>query len=99
MQTFISSTAARPLLVAALFVFWILPERSASAADSIPPVLIGCPADPVLNVHCLEEVPPPATVTATDNVDGPLTPVFSEMQTDPNSSCHNVITRTWRVTD
>ena len=33
--------------------------------DTMPPVLAGCPDD--LTVECMSDVPPPATVSATDN--------------------------------
>ncbi len=65
--------------------------------DTTPPVLSGCPDNATF--QCLADVPPPADVTAEDNCDGPLTPVFSENQTNPDSSCNNVITRTWRAED
>src|SRR5262249_25217375 len=50
-------------------------------------------------VQCLSDVPGRATVTANDNCDGAITPSFSETQSNPGSSCNNVITRTWTATD
>src|SRR5439155_476427 len=38
-------------------------------------------------------------VTATDNCGGTVTPVLQETQSNPGSSCNNVITRTWTATD
>ena len=68
-----------------------------SIVDTTPPVLSGCPSD--TTVQCYADVPGRANVTATDNCDGPITPVFSETQSNPGSSCNNVITRTWTATD
>jgi hypothetical protein len=66
--------------------------------DTTPPVLSGCPSA-TLTITDISEMPPPANVTATDNCDSSLTPVFTEDQTNPGSSCQNVITRTWVATD
>ena len=65
--------------------------------DTIAPVLTGCPDD--ASYQCYADVPGPANVTADDNCDGPVTPVFSENQSNPSSSCNNVITRKWVATD
>ncbi len=66
--------------------------------DHTGPVLAGCPVT-TLSLQCYSAVPVAATVTATDGCDGAVTPVFNETQTNPGSSCNNVITRTWTATD
>jgi hypothetical protein len=62
--------------------------------DTIAPVLVGVPS-PDANYPCLSEVPPPATVTATDNC-GPV-PVTLVCTT--NGSCPLTIVCTWRAVD
>jgi hypothetical protein len=64
--------------------------------DDTPPE-ISCPGN--TSVQCFADVPPPANVTANDNCDGAITPVFSENQSNPGSSCNNIITRTWTARD
>src|SRR5439155_13022957 len=85
---------------------WTATDRCGNAAtasqritvnDTTPPVLSGVPGD--LTVQCLGNVPAPAAVTATDNCDGALTPVFQQTESNPGSSCNNVITRMWTATD
>src|SRR5262249_3616033 len=71
--------------------------RTITVHDTTKPVLSGCPTD--ATVQCLSDVPGRATVTANDNCDGAITPSFSETQSNPGSSCNNVITRTWTATD
>jgi hypothetical protein len=66
--------------------------------DTTPPVLSGCPA-PTASFQCLSQVPPAASVTASDNCDGTVSVQFTETQSNPGSSCNNVITRTWTATD
>jgi hypothetical protein len=68
-----------------------------SVADSTGPVLSGCPSD--ASYSCISAVPAAATVTASDNCDGVITPSFSEHQSNPGSSCNNTITRIWAVGD
>jgi len=65
--------------------------------DTQAPVLSGCPSD--LVVQCYSRVPVEAVVTATDNCDTNVVVGFSEQQSNPGSSCSNVITRTWMATD
>jgi hypothetical protein len=65
--------------------------------DNIDPVLTGCPQN--ANYSCYADVPDAATVTAFDNCSGSITPVYSETQSNPGSSCNNTITRTWTATD
>jgi hypothetical protein len=65
--------------------------------DDTPPLLNGLPNDQT--VQCLSDLPPPANVTANDNCDGLVTPAFEETQSNPGSSCNNVITRVWIATD
>ncbi|HXG65727.1 MAG TPA: hypothetical protein VNO70_11520, partial [Blastocatellia bacterium] len=71
--------------------------QTIAVVDTTDPVLTGCPAD--ASVQCLTDVPAAPTVTANDACDGPLTVSFTETQSNPGSSCDNVITRTWTATD
>jgi hypothetical protein len=63
-----------------------------------PPVLSGCPA-PTASYECYSLVPQAPTVTAKDACGNPLTVTPAETQSNPGSSCHNTITRTWTTTD
>ncbi|HXF48904.1 MAG TPA: HYR domain-containing protein [Verrucomicrobiae bacterium] len=65
--------------------------------DNTPPVLAGCPQN--ASLQCYADVPAPAVVTATDNCDGVIQVQFNETQSNPGSSCNNIITRTWTATD
>lgn len=65
--------------------------------DTTKPDLTGCPED--TTVQCIGDVPTAATVTASDNCDGPLDVHFEETQSDPGGHCNNVITRTWSAQD
>ena len=74
-------------------------QQTNTVQDTTPPVLSGCPTDNS-TVQCYSDVPPAPTVTATDNCDGDLgtiTPVVNE--TNPGSSCSNVVSRSWTATD
>jgi len=62
--------------------------------DTVAPDLLDCPAD--VTVQCIEDVPPPPIVTATDNCDGVLDPIFEETS---EGVCPIIITRTWRICD
>jgi len=62
-----------------------------------PPTLYGCPEN--TNVLCASEIPAPATVTATNSCGTELTVSYIEAQSEPNSTCSNVITRTWSAVD
>ncbi|MBI4720665.1 MAG: hypothetical protein HY770_05505, partial [Chitinivibrionia bacterium] len=46
---------------------------------------------------CMGNVPAPANVTATDNCDGSIKPVFVEV--DDGKTCPKLITRTWTASD
>ncbi len=65
--------------------------------DVTPPVLTGCSTD--VSVQCLADIPAAVNVTALDDCDGPLAVNYSDTQTNPGSSCNNVITRTWTAVD
>ena len=67
--------------------------------DTEQPVLAGCPVDTNVAVQCYTMVPLAPVVTATDNCDGVVDVNFSEVESNPSSSCNNVITRTWTATD
>ncbi|MCX7549233.1 hypothetical protein, partial [Xanthomarina sp. F2636L] len=60
------------------------------------PVAPAAPAD--LTVECIDDVPAPIDLTATDNCAGDVvaTPVDSTDSSDP---CNVVVTRTWTFTD
>ena len=66
--------------------------------DTEAPVLTGCPTDNP-TVQCYADVPAAATVTALDGCDGAIDVVFKETQSNPGSSCNNIITRTWTAVD
>ena len=73
-------------------------ETSASQTiiveDNESPVLIGVPADEVVNCGT---VPNPATVSASDNCDNDVDVSFSE--TSVVDSCQTIITRIWTAID
>ncbi len=62
--------------------------------DNEAPVLAGIPAD--ATAAC-GNIPPPATVTATDNCSANVQVTYSEAQT--GSGCDYTLTRTWTATD
>jgi len=64
--------------------------------DKTAPVLEAVPAD--TTVEC-DAVPPAATVTASDNCDGTITPVFSQKRVDGDCPSNYTLTRTWTATD
>ncbi len=66
-----------------------------TVVDTMPPVLSGVPADAI--VEC-DAVPPPATVTASDDCDAAPTVALTET-TPPGCPVGSVITRTWTATD
>ena len=63
--------------------------------DTIAPVLSGVPM--ALSVECVDEIPAPADVSATDNCDAMVAVEFSE--TSDGLTCPETITRTWTATD
>jgi hypothetical protein len=65
--------------------------------DQTPPELVGCP-QPAVTVEC-GNVPPVATVTATDDCDGELNVTFAEVTTPGNCPQAYTITRTWTAVD
>src|SRR5213594_3974693 len=69
--------------------------QTITVKDTTPPTLTGCP--PSLTVQCLSEVPPRASVVASDNCDGSVQAVFDETFNGP--PCNRTITRTWTATD
>ena len=64
--------------------------------DRTAPVLDGVPADST--VEC-DAVPPAATVTASDNCDGSITPQFTQKRVDGDCPSNYTLTRTWTATD
>ena len=69
--------------------------------DTVPPVLMGVPADTVIS--CSEAIPPAAAVTATDNCNAAPSVVFQENSNQTNTgACSDytyIITRTWTASD
>jgi uncharacterized repeat protein (TIGR01451 family) len=68
--------------------------RTVTVFDTIPPILAGVPGN--TNYQCLGDVPPPASVTASDNCDGSI-PVTLTITT--NGSCPTILTYTWLARD
>src|SRR5262245_55245194 len=66
--------------------------------DTEPPVLVGCPTNNFF-LQCLRDPPGPPNVTATDNCDGNVPVIFTQTQSNTNSSCNNVITWMWTAID
>jgi len=64
--------------------------------DTTPPVLSGVPAD--TTVQC-DSVPPPASVTATDNCDTNVVPSFIETRVDGSCVSNYTLSRTWTAVD
>jgi len=62
-----------------------------------PPTLTGVP--PNTTVQCPSEIPNPATVTAMDSCGLALIVGYNQVESNPSSTCSNVIKRTWSVTD
>ena len=67
--------------------------------DDQLPVLIGLPADALVNVECADDVPDAPTVTASDNCADPIDVDFTE--TEEPGACHNqyTIVRKWTAQD
>jgi hypothetical protein len=63
-----------------------------------PPVLLGLPPK-TATYTSISQVPTAPTVTATNACGTEITPNYTSSQTNPNSSCDDVITRVWSVTD
>jgi large repetitive protein len=66
-----------------------------TVSDNTAPVLSAVPAD--IAVEC-DQVPTPATLTATDNCSAP-TIAFVETRTNGNCISNYTLTRTWTATD
>jgi len=65
--------------------------------DTTPPVLVGIPADS--SIECDEDVPAVPAVTATDNCDTDVVPVYTTSTAPGDCPNESVITRTWTATD
>lgn len=71
---------------------------SITFVDQMPPFLDLSSVDPMVIVNSIYQVPPPPTITAIDNCDGPVQVVFS--QTAPPDTCAaGTFIRTWTATD
>ena len=71
--------------------------QQVTVVDNEPPVLVGCPSD--ITVSCYTEVPPVATVTATDNCSGSCPVTFVEQESHHGNNCFNSISRNWSTKD
>jgi hypothetical protein len=69
--------------------------------DTDAPTFDGCPAPSTAPMiySCLDEVPAAPEVKAFDTCDGELAVDFTELESNPGSSCNNTITRTWYAVD
>ena len=70
--------------------------QTIQVVDTTPPALIGVPGNQT--VQC-DAVPPPASVTATDNCDPSVVPAFSETRTDGSCAANYTLTRIWTAAD
>jgi uncharacterized repeat protein (TIGR01451 family) len=71
-------------------------SQTIALSDTQPPVFVeALPQNMVL--QCLENIPAPATLTATDGCEGNLGVVFQQNQT--GTGCDYTLTRTWTATD
>jgi hypothetical protein len=70
--------------------------QTITVVDTMPPVLVGVPADET--VEC-DAVPSPPIVTTTDNCDSGPTVSFSEVRTNGACSDSYTLTRTWTGVD
>ncbi|MEZ5029801.1 MAG: hypothetical protein R2787_00200 [Saprospiraceae bacterium] len=71
-------------------------KQTISVIDTTPPVFDIKPAD--VTVEC-DQVPPPPTVTATDNCDANVTVTYSQVKTDGPCPDSYTLTRTWVAID
>jgi hypothetical protein len=82
-------------LLLGTFLCWSLGIWAAFSS----PVLSGCP-QPFMEVQCYSQVPPPPEVTAWSNCDGDMGEIAPMVwESNPESSCNNMITRIWFVVD
>jgi M6 family metalloprotease-like protein len=65
--------------------------------DTTPPVLSPLPAD--VTLECDDPVPPPPTVTATDNCDSSVPTIFNEQRINGSCPSNYELIRTWTATD
>ncbi len=65
--------------------------------DTTAPVLSANPAS--LTIQCLADVPAVPAITASDNCNGTVPVAFNQSESNPGSSCNNVITRLWTAKD
>ncbi|MCB9316687.1 MAG: HYR domain-containing protein, partial [Lewinellaceae bacterium] len=73
--------------------------QTINVSDTEAPVLLGLPADAVVNVECSENVPAVPMVLATDNCDVPFLATFSEVEIPGTCPNQYSITRTWTAQD
>ncbi len=66
-------------------------------SDTKPPVFNNCPSN--LTLNCTDAIPPPTSVTITDNCD--KNPVLTYKESKTNGPCPQsyTLTRTWTATD
>src|SRR5207244_2978295 len=66
--------------------------------DTEAPLFSGLPPA-TTNYQCYADVPAAPTVTANDICSGPVIPTYNETQSNPGSSCNNIIKRCWIAVD
>ncbi|TPV31557.1 hypothetical protein FJ651_15335, partial [Paucihalobacter ruber] len=71
-------------------------SQTITVADTTAPVAPAAPAD--FSVECIDDVPAPGDLTATDNCAGDIT-VTGVDSADNSDPCQIIITRTWTFTD
>ncbi len=71
-------------------------SQTITVADNTDPVAPEAPAD--ASYQCIDEVPAPGELTATDNCSGDIT-VTGVDETNNTDPCNITITRTWTFTD
>ncbi len=71
-------------------------SQTIALSDTQPPVFVEALPQSVA-LQCLESIPAPTTLTATDACEGQLVVVFQQNQT--GTGCDYTLTRTWTATD
>ena len=74
----------------------IMYSQTVTVEDGVPPVLSALPAD--ITVSCFGNVPGNQGITATDNCEGLLTPVFIQSAAPPCNGA-GVVTNSWVAQD
>ena len=83
------------VLVLLMVPLYVHAQEDECSPDTFAPVLYGCPLEADVYVPCGSQLPPYGDVGATDNCDGSLVPVFTELISPDGKT----ITRSWTATD